>query len=952
MKTKILIGLGLFVLLLVWSAVSIYPDWLWFKNLDFSPVFWTMLLSRYGFGFIIWFLLILILSVNLAAARRLIRGMGAEGFGGSGAGPLAQAGISGNTLNYFILAFVLIASFVIASRGSEQWDMVLRFLYQQPFGREDPIFGKDIGFFVFTLPLLLYIRNGLMVLVLFAGLLTLAWYLKEGALQVEGEFAEQDGVPTSLPKIRVAEGAKRHILFLAGVMVLLMAVGYYLKTYGLLYSTGGAVYGAGYTDIHVKLWAYRILSVLSAGMALVVITAVFRPRKRLLWVSGAGWVALLFLLGMAIPFLVQNFVVRPNELEKEKPYIAYNIDFTRKAYNLDKIQEVPFRVSQDLTAAHLHEEEATIQNIRVWDERPLLRTYRQIQSIRLYYDFNDVDVDRYMIDGRYRQLMLSARELIVGQLPPQANTWVNRHLTYTHGYGLVSSPVNEVTREGLPELLVRDLPPAAHPDLAINRPEIYYGEKTDQYVLVKTRNQEFDYPKGDKNVYTSYQGGGGVAINSFLRRLLFAVQFTDPQILFTTYLSSESRIMFKRRIDLRAAAIAPFLDYDADPYLVISGGKLYWILDAYTTSDMYPYSRPTSLRTKRRLLNYIRNSVKVVIDAYQGTVRFYLADEEDPLVRTYARIFPDLFLPMKSMPEDLRRHIRYPKDFFQIQADAYRTYHMVNPQVFYNREDLWQVPDELYGDARQEMKAYYIIIKLPDADREEFLLMVPFTPSKKDNMIGWLAARNDLPHYGSLVVYKLPKEKLVYGPMQIEARVDQNTEISRDLTLWGQRGSRVIRGNLLAIPVRDSFIYVEPVYLEAKQSDEAQSPVAQSKGGGGLFRKQRTGPRTPGRKPPRKATASLPELKRVIVVFGNRLAMEQNLDRALAAVFGKHLPPLKKEPAGLASIAKGGQDPASMALEHYRRAKGFLREGKWAAYGKELEAMERILEKMTRTESR
>jgi uncharacterized membrane protein (UPF0182 family) len=521
---------------------------------------------------------------------------------------------------------------------------------------------------------------------------------------------------------------------------------------------------------------------------------------------------------------------------------------------------------------------------------------------------------------------------VVDQLPPQANTWVNRHLIYTHGYGLASSPVNEVTREGLPRLLIKDVPPSFVPDLKIERPEIYYGEKTDEYVLVKTKTKEFDYPKGDENVYTIYQGRGGVPIRSFFRRLLFAAAFLDSQILFTTYLSPESRIMYNRRIGSRVRLIAPFLDYDGDPYLVVSGGKLYWIQDAYTTSDMYPYSRRSYGPFSKKRLNYIRNSVKVTIDAYNGDVAFYMIDEKDPIVKTYSSIFPDLFKPFNEMPADLKKHIRYPKDLFEIQVSTYTKYHMEDVQVFYNQEDLWQIPDELYGDSRQEMEPYYVIIKLPQEEKEEFLLMLPFTPSKKDNMIGWLAARSDLPNYGNLLVYKLPKDKLVYGPMQIEARVDQQTDISRELSLWGQRGSRVIRGNLLAIPLSDTFIYVEPVYLEAKQEKSELSSTGSLQRRGVPVSSQQDN----------SGAAALPELKRVIVAFGNRLIMEKNLDQALGSLLGRQMFP---KPLASPSIPQT-RDITNLgvsALEHYNKAKGYLRQGNWAEYGRELEDLEKIL---------
>jgi uncharacterized membrane protein (UPF0182 family) len=945
MNRKLIIGFfALLALVLLWTGISIYPEWLWFENLNFSPVFWTMLLSKFGFGLVIWLLLILIITTNLYAAKRLSatprQGAGPR----EGADYFSQIGISTNTSNILLIAFVLIGGFIIASQGSGQWDMVLRYLYQKPFGDTDPIFGRDIGFYIFSLPLYVFILNGLFFLILLAGLLTVVWYLKDGALQIIDESVQGEEKPLSLPKITISLHAKKHLLFLAGIIALLLAWGYYLKIYGLLYSTQGPAFGASYTDVHIKVLANRILIIVSVAFAFMLFLNIFRFRLKWVWISGAIWLGAVLLLADILPIVVQKLVVKPNELAREMPYIAYNIDHTRKAYHLNKIETVDFPVNDQLSREDIERESVTIQNIRIWDERPLLQTYRQIQGIRLYYDFNNVDVDRYIIDKQYRQVMLAAREMVVNQLPPQANTWVNRHLTYTHGYGLACNPVNEVTREGLPRLFIKDLPPSFEMDLKVERPEIYYGERTNEYVLVKTKANEFDYPKGDKNVYTTYEGKGGVNIKSFLRRLLFAIEFLDPQILFTTYLSPQSRIMYKRRIDRRVRSIAPFLDYDSDPYMVVSEGRLYWIIDAYTTSNMYPYSSRSSKRLKNKKLNYIRNSVKVVIDAYHGDVSFYIIDEDDAIVKTYLNIFPDLFKPLGQMPADLKKHIRYPKDLFEIQAGTYRSYHMEDPQVFYNQEDLWQVPDELYGDSRQEMKPYYIIVKLPEEDKEEFLLMLPFTPSKKDNMIGWLAARSDLPNYGNLLAYKLPKEKLVYGPMQIEARVDQQTEISRELSLWDQRGSRVIRGNLLAIPVSGAFIYVEPVYLQAKQEEAENLPTEPPPRGllGGSRSRQISGPGGVDR----SRAAALPELKRVIVALGNRLLMEENLDKALRGLLGGETTP-KEVASPPISQTQDIYDLGSLALEHYNKAKDYLRQANWALYGKELEDLENILRQMS-----
>ncbi len=937
-KKLIAIGIVLVGVLLLWVGTSIYPDWLWFENMGFSPVFWTMLLSKFGFGTLVWLLLVLILGVNIYVANRL-NPRPETGSALNAAGDyVTQFGLTPARLKLLVTAFILFLPFYIASKGSAQWDLLLRYLYQQPFGSSDPIFNRDIGFYLFSLPFYIFLQNGLLILFITAVPATMAWYLKNGALKIEGDLDQVAGAPTPIPTITLAENVKKHLIFLSGMLVLLLAWAYWLKMYGLLYSPHGALFGASYTDVHVKILTYKIIVLLSIGFAAVLFVNAFKPKLKVVWIGGGIWIGAILVLGTGIPIMVQKFIVNPNEIAKETAYIGHNINYTRQAYNLNKIKEVDFQVSDQLNARDLDQNDVTIQNIRIWDERPMLQTYRQIQAIRLYYDFNNVDVDRYIVDNQYRQIMLAVRELVVDKLPQQANTWVNRHLTYTHGYGLAASPVNEVTSEGLPHLFIKDLPPAFKPDLQVNRPEIYYGEKTDAYVLVKTKAREFDFPKGDKNVFTTYEGQGGVPINSFFKRLLFAIEFRDPQILFTTYLSPESRIMFKRRLDRRTNAVAPFLDYDGDPYMVVSNGKLYWIQDAYTTSAMYPYSQRSPGPFKRGRLNYIRNSVKVIIDAYNGDVDFYMIDEQDPIVKTYARIFPDLFKPFTEMPAELKKHIRYPKDLFKIQMETYTKYHMEDVQVFYNQEDLWQIPDEVYGELRQKMEPYFIILKLPQEQKEEFFLMTPFTPSKKDNMIGWLAARCDLPNYGNLLVYKLPKEKLVYGPMQIEARVDQQTEISRELSLWGQRGSRVIRGNLLAIPVGETFIYVEPVYLEAIQEEREVAPPAGT---------TQTNSRTQPQQVEARA-ASLPELKRVIAAFGNRLVMEENLDKALNSILDIEITQTEPVSEGAPQIkGEGISSLGAAALDHYNKAKVYLRNGDWTGYGRELENLEKILKELS-----
>ncbi|MBA7545944.1 hypothetical protein ES705_38326 [subsurface metagenome] len=590
----------------------------------------------------------------------------------------------------------------------------------------------------------------------------------------------------------------------------------------------------------------------------------------------------------------------PNEGTKERPYILNNIESTRIAYGLDKIKEEEFPVKEEISFEDIEKNDETIRNIRLWDWRPIKQTLKQIQAIRLYYDFNSVDVDRYYFNGNYQQVMVSPRELDKDKIPEQARTWVNEVLTYTHGYGVVVNPVNKISGEGLPELLIKDIPPVSSVNLAITRPEIYYGEITKGYVIVKTKAKEFDYPKGDENVYSTYAGNGGMPVSSPWRRILFSIKYSNMQILLTTNLTSDSRIMINRNIQERVKKVAPFLGYDKDPYMVISKeGKLFWIQDAYTISSNYPYSTPVS----GGYFNYIRNSVKVVIDAYNGTMDFYIIDQKDPVVEVYNNIFPQLFKNFDQMPEDLKQHIRYPKDLFQVQAELYSTYHMTDPDVFYNKEDYWTIPNEIYAETEIKMEPYYIITKLPGHEREEFILMTPFTPSTKNNMIAWLAAKNDQPDYGNLIVYKFPKEKLIFGPMQIEARIDQNSEISQQLTLWGQKGSTVIRGNLLVIPIEESIIYVEPLYLRAEMGE-------------------------------------IPELKRVIVSNGSDVVMGNDLEEALGKLFARTF---EEREIVITGEEKTLKDLIKEAARYYESAQEFAQEGNWSRYGEELQKLEQTL---------
>jgi uncharacterized membrane protein (UPF0182 family) len=867
-----------FLLFVIFMLLSgFYTDLLWFGSLGLDSVFWTAIKAKIGVFFAFSLIFLAFFLVNILIARKL------SGWGGFFL-PGQRYYVTSRMANIILVVVALVLGLLNGLGAVTQWDNILRYLNQRPFGVLDPIFSQDVAFYVFTLPVYRFLRGWLMEVLIVTLLGTAAVYL---GVQL---------VAWRKVKLLLALKSWLHLATLGALFLLVLAWGYKLSQFELLYSERGVAFGASYTDVHAQLLAYQLSFWTVILSALLLLGGVAVRRPWILAVGGVLWLAVTVAVGGAYPALMQQFDVQPNELIKERPYIEYNIDLTRRAYGLDKIEEKDFGPVADLTSEALAEAESTIKNIRLWDYRPLRDTYAQIQEIRLYYEFVDVDVDRYDLDGDYRQVTLSAREMATEQL--QSRTWVNEHLQFTHGYGLVMSPVNAVTREGLPELLIRDLPPRTAPGLEITRPEIYYGESTNNYVFVNSTLEEFDYPSGDQNVFTTYEGTGGVLLDSSLKRAAFAYRFSDVSVLLSEYITSESRVMLYRNIHDRVRQVAPFLLFDADPYLVILDGRLFWLQDAYTATDMYPYSQPYGNR-----FNYIRNSVKVVTDAYNGDMTFYIVDTEDPIIQAYAAIFPDLFASLEEMPEGLRVHVRYPEGLFIIQAQMNNTYHMQDPTVFYNKEDLWAVAHEMYAGNDQVMEPYYVIMSLEEG-RAEFILIQPFTPANKQNMVAWMAARSDGEHYGKLLLYKFPKQELIYGPLQIEARIDQEPAISGQLSLWHQRGSRVIRGNLLVIPIESSLLYVEPLYLQAE-------------------------------------TSQLPELKRVIVGSGEKVIMADTLTEALAGIVGA--PVVTEEEEEVEGVV-GLQELALSALEHYERAQEYLQEGDWAGYGAELEAMRRDLE--------
>ncbi len=900
-STIVTFALSIVAFLAVCSIfVGYYGDWLWFRNMGFGAVFTTILWAKI-LAFVVFFLISGFFAwVNIAVARK--RGTHTRAlkvFAPEQQMTLAKIAFSNQYAKYSWAGIILFFSLIMGLRAASAWEIFLKFLHASKFGITDPIFSRDAGFYVFHLPFYDFIQGWYLFCVVVVLIAVAASYFMDLSITVQEN------------RFSINKKARSHLTILGGLLFLGIALSFRLKLYGLMYSNSGVAFGASYADVHAQIPAYWTVLILALIVAFIAFLTPFLNKWKFLLYSIGVYFVVLLGFSWAYPALMEQYVVKPTELTKETPYIRHSIKFTRFAFGLNKIKEKPFPVGQPLTYNAIKENQATIHNIRLWDTRPLIETYRQLQEMRLYYNFKNVDIDRYHFKNKYTEVALAARELAPSKLPARARTWLNLHLKYTHGYGLVMSPVNKITKDGMPDLIVKDIPPSSNV-LSITRPGIYYGEQTSQYVLVNTKTKEFDYPKGNQNLYTSYKGTGGVQLSSLFRRLVYTWNFSDIKILLTHYVTDKSRIMFHRNITDRDHTIAPFLSYDSDPYLVVGkDGNLYWIHDAYTTSTMFPYSQPFSRSQRNMAINYIRNSVKVVINAYNGNVSYYVIDSSDPLIRTYEKMFPTLFKPISKMPAFLRSHIRYPKDLFLIQAEMYKTFHMTSPQVFYNQEDLWSLPTEIYNNSEQPILPYYIIMKLPDTKSEEFMLMLPFTPSKKNNMAAWLCARCDGSNYGQLLEYRLSKEKLIYGPLQIDARINQKPDISSKLTLWGQMGSSVIRGNLLVIPIDHSFLYVEPVYLQSEQS-------------------------------------KMPELKRVIVALGDHLQMRDNLDNALRAVFSiEALPPaqIQKALTGLPIAHLSGM--AQQALDHYNKALGYLKKADWTKYGQELHKIKDILQRMT-----
>jgi uncharacterized membrane protein (UPF0182 family) len=867
-------------------APELLVEYLWLGELGYESVFWTIRSTQVLLFLLVFVVAGLYFGGNFHLLLRRIPPLWASRWAQGGEAPeIGGSPITRDRLKRFAYVIAGLLSLLFAAGFSGRWDDLLRFWYAGSYGTADPIYGHDLAFHMLELPFIQSVQSAVVGLA-FLGLLALVT-----GYVIAGEIGVQDG------QFYVPTGPLRHLG--ANVILLLLGWtwGFYLDRYEMLQEGGGAVFGAGYTDVNVMLPALWLMIAATLGLAAIVGYNLVRRNLALLGYGVLGYVILLVGGLVVAPTMVTQLTVLPNELEVERPYLEHNIEYTREAFALNDVKESSYPARPNLTPQDIENNRETIENVRLWDPRLLIDTYKQLQQIRTYYEFYSVDVDRYTIDGEYRQVMLSPREL-TQQLPQGSNNWVNRHLQYTHGYGTVANLVARQGTEGSPEFLVRDLPPVSSDSaLAVDNPAIYYGERVPTYRLAPTSAQELNYPKGDENVYTSYEGDGGVSIDSFWEQLVFAYWTGDFNILLTQYLTEDSQIQFWNSVDERVRRVAPFLQFDRDPYFVLSDKRQYWIADAYTTTRSFPYAEPIRNMRGYEGTQYIRNAVKVVVDAYDGDVSLYVSDPDDPIIQAYQRIFPDLFQPLSAMPEHLREHVRYPQDYFEMQIERYKRYHMTQPQVFYNNEDLWTRPNEQYAGQQQTMEPYYIMTRLPGEERQEFMLMTPMTPENRDNMIGWIAARSDPPHYGELVVYNLPKERLIYGPNQVESRIDQDTEISRQLSLWDQRGSSVIRGNLIVVPIEESFLYVEPIFLIAEN-------------------------------------IKIPQMQRVIVAYGERVAMQQTLRQALNTVMGEQVVETRQEAlASLQRAAGAAQRASPQNIEELERAKTLIQEARQALQG-------------------
>ena len=898
---NVIIAIVILVLMFGNSIITLVVDYMWFDAIGFKQLFLTPLIAKLSLFIMFFILTFIIFFINNWIAFHFKKDK--------------------IPLKKLHLKVGLGISFIIGWIASFNWDIYLKYLNTTNFNLLDPIFSKDIGFYVFELPFLSFIITTLVMILIANTIWVSVIYLWKEINQMfmtfnmprntNGTTIDINSInPDKKDKFSISISAKNHFFILASIFFVLTAIRHFLLRYNILFSETGVVFGAGFSDVNVSLPIANILVIVSLVIAIAfTLRTIIKSKKikrRHILISLVTLYLIFIMSSQLVPALVQFFRVNPNEFSLENQYIEHNIKFTNIAYGLTEVKETFFDISDNPNSNVLKRNQDDITQLRILDWRPLKQTYKQLQEIRLYYDFADVDIGKYEIDGKTTQVMLSVRELDHKQLRDKAKTWINEHLVFTHGYGIVMSPVNKITNEGLPELIIKDIPPVSE-KFDILRPEIYYSEIDNDFVIVNTDIEEFDYPKGDFNEYTKYVGKGGVVIDSFIKKILLSIYFSDINIILNNDITKESKILFTRQIQDRISKAIPFLALDNDPYVVIVDGRIKWIQDAYTLTDKFPYSDRVSN------FNYIRNPIKIVMDAYDGSLEFYLTDPADPIIQTYAKIFPGFVKSIKDASPEIKEHFRYPEDLFKIQVSMFATYHMKDPKVFYNREDLWDIPNEVFGQGRlQEMTPYYVLLKLPEMKSEEYVLMIPYTPVKKDNMIAWISGRITFDEdsvSNDIVLFKFPKDKLIFGPAQIEARIDQNSKISEQLTLWSQRGSNVIRGNLLVIPIENTLLYIEPLYIIADNSE-------------------------------------IPELKRIILSYGNKIVMETDFESALNRLFDKNV--VQELPEKIISPAES-DITAAKALLYYNNVLDSMQKQDWEGIGRNMKLLEDILKELEKS---
>ena len=954
-KISIILMCIILVLVLFLAMIQFITDFMWFKEMGYTDVFFKQLVTQLTVGLPTFIVVAALVQVYLTHLRKTYFAKIAS------SEETNMKGLKSTTL-VLAVVFGAIATFMAVS---QLWFEILKFANSTGFELADPLFKIDISFYIFKLEFLKQLNEILIGVIIGFVALTVIYYIvlmtvrtpdvfKEEAPQTE-EAGDADGErytaganpfgggqqgPGSAndpfskfaqafggkafqqrpvrPKKQFDDNNFKQLLKIASgkisvlgfIFFIMLGVNFFLRQFDLLHAHTGAVYGAGYTDVNVTLWMLRILCVLSVLSAIMFVVHMKKKNYKKLF-SLPVLMIIIGLVGSGSAYLIQNFVVSPDEINKESEYLARNIEYTQYAYQLDDVDVKPFAADNTLTYKDINENTETINNIRVNDFDPAQQFYNQTQSIRQYYTFNDVDVDRYMINGKYTQTFLTARE--IDESKRGNDSWLNSHIKYTHGYGVALSRVDKVTASGQPDVLIGNIPPVSEvEEIQIDRPEIYFGELSNDYIIVGTNEKEFDYPDGDSNKYTMYEGDAGIKMN-FLNRVLFSIREGSLKMFTSSNIDSSSKIIINRNVMDRVRTIMPYLDYEDDPYMVTVDGKLYWMIDAYTSSAYYPYSEAYGENNT----NYIRNSVKVVVDAYNGDVDFYIVDEKDPIAATFAKIYPTLFKSFDQMPEGLKAHIRYPNYLFQIQASVYGKYHMEDVNVFYQKEDVWDIASEIYGMEKQQMSPNYYIAKLPGEEKAEFFNSIPFTPKSKQNMTALMVARNDGDNYGELVLYQFPKSRTIYGPEQIEAQIDQNTEISKEFSLWNSSGTKYRRGNMFIIPINTSVLYVEPVYLEAQNS-------------------------------------SIPEVKRIIMAYDDEIAYEETLAECLVSLFGDGAEEGVSGP-GTGQPSQGGENSSSemsqseliaAAQAAYENAIEAQKKGDWAGYGKYMNELEKYLNKL------